>query len=81
MRTPFKKWVKDGDPWIWINAGAVAISMIMVFGLLALIASRGLVHFWAHDVMQADLVGNNGKMMPIAGEFIEAEDVLSLIHI
>jgi len=75
MRTPIKKWFKDGDPWIWINAGAVAISMIMVFGLLALIASRGLVHFWAHDVMQAELEGRNGSRMMIAGELVEKEDV------
>ena len=70
MRTSVKKWFKDGDPWIWINAGAVAISMIMVFGLLALIASRGLVHFWAHDVMQAELSGRDGSKMIIAGELI-----------
>ena len=75
MRTPINKWIKDGDPWIWINAGAVTISMIMVFGLLALIASRGLVHFWAHDVMQADLSGRDGSRMIIAGELIETEEV------
>jgi phosphate transport system permease protein len=75
MRTPINKWIKDGDPWIWINAGAVTISMIMVFGLLALIASRGLVHFWAHDVMQADLSGRDGSRMTIAGELIETEEV------
>jgi len=75
MRTPINKWFKDGDPWIWLNAGAVAISMIMVFGLLALIASRGLVHFWAHDVMQAELSGRDGSRMTIAGELIETEEV------
>ncbi|TNC81819.1 MAG: phosphate ABC transporter permease PtsA [Oleiphilus sp.] len=75
MRTPLRKWFKDGDPWIWFNAGAVAISMIMVFGLLALIASRGLVHFWAHDVLQAELVGRDGQTMPIIGELVETEDV------
>lgn len=75
MRTPINKWIKDGDPWIWLNAGAVTISMIMVFGLLALIASRGLVHFWAHDVMQADLSGRDGSRMTIAGELIETEEV------
>lgn len=75
MRVSFKKWVNDGDPWIWFNAGAVAISMVMVFGLLALIASRGLVHFWAHDVLQADLVGKDGKVRVIAGELVESEAV------
>lgn len=75
MRVSAKKWFKDGDPWVWINAGAVAISMVMVFGLLALIASRGLVHFWAHDVLQAELVGKDGQRRIIAGELVESEQV------
>ena len=75
MQISLKKWVKGGDPWIWINAGAVAISMIMVFGLLALIASRGLVHFWAHDVVQAELIGKQGQGMHLIGELVETESV------
>ncbi len=75
MRISIKKWAKDGDPWIWINAGAVAISMIMVFGLLLLIASRGLVHFWAHDVLEADFHGKNGTQYRIIGELVESEMV------
>ncbi len=75
MRTSMKKWIKDGDPWIWFNAGAVAISMIMVFGLLFLIASRGLVHFWPHDVMEAEFVAKNGGRTTIMGELVESEMV------
>lgn len=71
MRVSVKKWFKDGDPWVWINAGAVAISMVMVFGLLALIASRGLVHFWANDVMQAEVEAKNGNKYTIIGELVE----------
>jgi phosphate transport system permease protein len=73
-----KPWFKSGDPWIWFNAGAVAISMIMVFGLLALIAVRGLTHFWAHDVMQADLLQNDGTTITIMGEVVEREEVPSI---
>ncbi len=75
MRVPVKTWFKNGDPWIWFNAGAVALSMIMVFGLLALIAVRGLSHFWAHDVMQAELVHANGQRSLILGEVVEQEEV------
>lgn len=75
MRISIKPWFKSGDPWIWFNAGAVAISMIMVFGLLALIAVRGLAHFWAHDVMQAEVVLKNGERGLILGELVEQEDV------
>ena len=41
-----KHWYKSGTPWIWLNAGALSISLIMVIGLIVLIASRGLSHFW-----------------------------------
>ena len=75
MRVSVKKWFKDGDPWVWINAGAVAISMVMVFGLLFLIASRGLVHFWAHDVMQAEVEAKDGSRYTIVGELVETVEV------
>jgi phosphate transport system permease protein len=75
MRVPLKKWFKDGDPWVWLNAGAVAISLVMVFSLLFLIASRGLVHFWAHDVMEADMESRNGGTYKVMGEMVETESV------
>ncbi|MDH5601780.1 MAG: phosphate ABC transporter, permease protein PstA, partial [Gammaproteobacteria bacterium] len=51
-----KKWFKTGDPWIWLNAAAVSASLIIVLGLLALIAVKGLSHFWPKAVMQAQYV-------------------------
>ena len=47
-------WFKSGTPWVWLNAGAVSIAVIMTLGLLAVIASRGLAHFWPADVIVAD---------------------------
>ena len=75
MRVPLKKWFKDGDPWVWLNAGAVAISLVMVFSLLFLIASRGLVHFWAHDVLEATVDTKNGGSYTVIGELVETESV------
>ena len=46
-----KNWWKSGAPWIWLNGGAVTISMIMVFGLLLLILVRGFGTFWPHQVL------------------------------
>ncbi|KZY92960.1 phosphate ABC transporter, permease protein PstA, partial [Oleiphilus sp. HI0073] len=78
MRVSVKKWFKNGDPWVWFNAGAVAISMVMVFGLLYLIASRGLVHFWAHDVMQAQVEAKDGSSYTIIGEMVETVEVSAI---
>ena len=47
-----REWWKSGAPWIWLNGGAVTISMIMVFGLLLLILVRGFGTFWPHPVLE-----------------------------
>lgn len=53
MMAKLKKWFYSGTPWIWMNAGAVAISIIMVIGLLLLLTVRGMGHFWPSDVVRA----------------------------
>lgn len=45
-----KKFFQGGQHWVWLNAGAISISILMVVGLLLLIAYRGLIHFWPADV-------------------------------
>lgn len=49
-----REYFKSGEAWVWLNAGTVAISLIMVIGVIGLIAVRGLGHFWPADVMQAN---------------------------
>jgi len=51
-RKSMQQWFASGTPWIWLNAGAVSISVVMVVGLLLLIAVRGLGHFWPADLQQ-----------------------------
>jgi phosphate transport system permease protein len=70
-----KTWIKSGTPWIWMNAGAVSIAVIMTLGLLAVIAVRGLEHFWPADVVVADyqIPGEQPRVM--AGEIVQAEEV------
>ncbi len=75
MRTDLKAWYQSGQPWVWLNAGAVAISMVMVVGLLMLIAARGLGHFWPHALMQAELQVRGGAPVRIFGEIADYEDV------
>lgn len=48
-----REYFKSGEAYVWLNAGTVAISLIMVLGVLGLIAVRGLGYFWPADVMQA----------------------------
>lgn len=69
-----KDWWKSGDPWIWLTASTVSLSIIMVVGLLMLIAVRGLGHFWPSAVIQANYV-NEGETYRLIGE-IRSEEVL-----
>jgi phosphate transport system permease protein len=59
-----------------MNAGAVAICIIMVIGLLGLIAVRGLSHFWPANVVQGTYT-QNGESRAIAGEVVETSEVLT----
>jgi phosphate transport system permease protein len=69
------EWVKSGDPWVWLNAGAVAISVIMVLGLLLLIAVRGLGHFWPADVVESHYALPGESEYNIVAERVESVEV------
>jgi len=68
-----KSWIKSGAPWIWLNAGAVALSLVMVVGLLLLIAVRGLSHFWPTAVLEATFVAEDGAERRLIGELANSE--------
>ena len=75
MKTSVRKWFGDGSPWVWLNAGAVAISLVLVIGLLSLIAVRGLGHFWPDKVLVAEYQVPGQGSRQIAGEIVEIEEV------
>lgn len=68
-------WYKSGMPWVWLNAGAVSISIIMVFGLLGLIAMRGLGHFWPTSIAELQYKEFDGSVIRLVGEFHDSEMV------
>jgi phosphate transport system permease protein len=43
-------WYKSGEPFVWVNAAAVALSAIAVIGLLAVLAINGFSHFWPKSI-------------------------------
>ena len=71
----FTGWFNSGEPYIWLNAGAVSLSIIMVTGLIVLIMVRGLGHFWPSDVAAFDYTDSDGSVIALAGEFIDTESV------
>ena len=74
-KSSFKTWFNSGEPFVWLNAGAVSLSLIMVIGLIVLIMVRGLGHFWPSDVAVFDYTDSDGSVITLAGEFIDSESV------
>ena len=68
-----RKWFKSGNPWIWMTAGAVSVSLLMVFGVLALITMKGMVYFWPGDVLSAQYQMKDGRKTSLVGEVYEEE--------
>ena len=60
MRSFVRNWFASGEPWIWLNAAAVGISIVAVVGVLALIAVRGFAHFWPTDVQTIEFAQDDG---------------------
>lgn len=75
MKNNLKQWFRSGSPWVWLNAGAVSTSIIMVAALLILIAIRGLGHFWAKPIMEAEYVEADGSVIRLIGEIHDSEIV------
>ncbi len=70
-----KQWFRSGSPWVWMNAGAVTASIVMVAALIILIAMRGLGHFWAKPIFEAEYVEPDGSITRLIGEIHDSEFV------
>lgn len=73
-RNPFRTWWKSGAPWIWLNAAAVGTGILAVLGLFALLAGRGLAHFWPAEVIAFDYRAG-GDVLHIVGELAGRETI------
>ena len=76
MNLRIKNWFDSGTPFVWFNAGAVSISVVMVVGLIALIAVRGLGHFWPADIHVFDYYATpTDESVRLMGELVDEESV------
>jgi phosphate transport system permease protein len=70
-----KDWIKEGTPWIWFTGGTVAISLLLVIGVLWLTAVQGLGYFWPKNVAELSFTEKDGKPIRVIGELRETEEV------
>lgn len=47
--------LKSGDPFVWLTGGALAVSLLMIAGLLWLVAARALGFFWPATIVEITL--------------------------
>ena len=72
-KSSMRQWFKSGDPWIWMIGGGLAISLIMVVGLLLLIAVRGFGHFWPAPILSTSVTTAAGESESIMGIMVRSE--------
>ena len=75
MQQTFRQWYASGNPWVWLTAGTVSLSLVMVFGVLILIAANGLAHFWPGKVAAIVLETADGGTERLLGEIVDDEVV------
>ncbi|MGH2626507.1 MAG: ABC transporter permease subunit, partial [Anaerolineales bacterium] len=66
-----KKLWRSGEPFIWLTGGALALSLLLVAGLVGLILYNGLGFFWPKDVLRVTL--RDGKVM--TGQVADREPI------
>jgi len=62
---------RSGEPMVWLTGGALAIALLMVFGLIAIILVNALGFFWPADIVRLTLT--DGKTL--TGQVVEREPV------
>ena len=62
---------KSGDPFIWVTGGALALSLVMVAGLVLLVLVNGLGFFWPKAIHRLTLADGQVLM----GQVMERETI------
>jgi phosphate transport system permease protein len=69
-----RNWFRSGEPWVWMNAAAVGLSILAVVGILALIAINGFAHFWPRAVAQFEVTAGDHAGV-LLGEIIDSDQL------
>lgn len=70
-----RDWFKGGEPWIWMTAGAVALSLVSVYAVLWMTAAQGLGHWWPKPLVETTLTEADGAVKRLIGELRDKEEI------
>ncbi len=69
-----RNWFNTGTPWIWLNAGAVSCSLLLLIALSGLLLVKGLGHFWPPAIVQLTVKNTgNEAIHTVLGELLHYE--------
>ena len=71
MRNGFK----GGEPWIWMTGGAVALSLLAVYGVVWMTAAQGLGHWWPKPLVETTITAPDGSSQRVVGELRDSEEI------
>ncbi len=69
-------WYKEGTPFLWLCAGAIALSVILVLGIVGFIGYQALPHFWPSETHIIS-IKTNDKPLKVVAEFYEEKSKVS----
>jgi phosphate transport system permease protein len=64
-----------GDSLEWLAAGAAALSLLAVLGLVALLSIRGLGHFWPGSLQALEVRDGSGATEALLGQVLARREV------
>ena len=65
----FRESLRRGNAQVWLSGGILALSLVMIVGLVVYIGARGLGYFWPRAIVQFD-----GPEGPVLGEISGHEE-------
>jgi phosphate transport system permease protein len=68
MRKSIKKFLSSGTLFVWLCGSAVAMSLLMVGGILLLIMVNGLGFFWPHTILEMTLKDGSHILGELKGQ-------------
>lgn len=70
-------WYKEGTPFLWLCAGAIALSVILVVGIVGFIGYQAIPHFWPAETHIVTIDTQDMENKKIVAEYYEEKNKVS----
>jgi phosphate transport system permease protein len=80
LRSGYTSVTAQGEPWVWLTGGALALALVMITGLLAFIAFRGASTFWPQPLELVELADGRKTLGEVTGREQSADGPRRLVR-